>query len=53
VTLKNPDHHMLAKAMGCRSPWAGSATGLTEALYEAFKAPGPTLIEVRQDSFKS
>ncbi len=52
VTLKNPDHHMLAKAMGCRSLRADTPAALTNALREAFKAPCPTLIEVRQDSFK-
>jgi thiamine pyrophosphate-dependent acetolactate synthase large subunit-like protein len=52
VTLKNPDHHMLAKAMGCRSLRADTSAALTNALREAFKVSSPTLIEVRQDSFK-
>ena len=52
VSLKNPDHHLLAKAMGCLSLRADTPAALTEALRQAFKAPCPTLIEVRQDSFE-
>lgn len=44
---------MLAKAMGCLSLRADTPAALTEALRQAFKARCPTLIEVRQDSFKS
>ena len=51
VTLRNPDHHMLAKAMGCPSLRAEDPAMLAAALKEAFKRRGPTLIEVRQDRF--
>ncbi|WP_051511697.1 5-guanidino-2-oxopentanoate decarboxylase [Skermanella stibiiresistens] len=51
VTLRNPDHLALARAMGCHATRADDAAALTAALGEAFQRSGPTLIEVRQDRF--
>ena len=41
VSLKNPDHHMLAKAMGCLSLRADTPAALTEALRASLQSPLP------------
>jgi thiamine pyrophosphate-dependent acetolactate synthase large subunit-like protein len=50
VTPRNPDYLALAKAMGARAVRPTSLSGFQAALKKAFKADGPTLIEVRQDA---
>ncbi|MGH6719302.1 MAG: 5-guanidino-2-oxopentanoate decarboxylase [Alphaproteobacteria bacterium] len=50
VSPRNPDYVALAKAFGARAVRPTSMTGFQAALRKAFKADGPTLIEVHQDS---
>jgi 5-guanidino-2-oxopentanoate decarboxylase len=50
VKPKNPDFQALAKAYGIRAVRPDSLKGIEAALHEAFQAPGPTLIEVREDA---
>ena len=50
VNPRNPDYLALAKAMGARAVRPTSLEGFQKALRTAFKAKGPTLIEVRQDA---
>jgi 5-guanidino-2-oxopentanoate decarboxylase len=50
VKQKNPDFQTLAAAYGIRAVRPDSLKGIEAALREAFKANGPTLIEVREDS---
>ncbi len=46
VTLKNPDFQALAKAYGLKAEKPGTLAALAEAIREALKAEGPTLIEM-------
>jgi thiamine pyrophosphate-dependent acetolactate synthase large subunit-like protein len=50
VKPRNPDYLAMARAFGANAVRAESTTALGEALQAAFKAGGPTLIEVRQDA---
>lgn len=50
VSPRNPDYVALAKAMGARAVRPTSLEGFKGALKKAFRADGPTLIEVRQDA---
>jgi 5-guanidino-2-oxopentanoate decarboxylase len=50
VKNKNPDFQTLAQAYGVGFVRPGSLKGIEDALSEAFRAKGPTLIEVREDS---
>jgi thiamine pyrophosphate-dependent acetolactate synthase large subunit-like protein len=50
VRQRNPDFIALGKAFGCRTATPDSAAALTAALTTAFRADGPTLIEVREDA---
>ena len=47
---RNPDFLALAKAFGAGAKRPKSLKGLTGAIKDAFKADGPTLIEVREDA---
>ena len=47
---RNPDILALAKAFGAGAKRPKSLKGLTGAIKDAFKADGPTLIEVREDA---
>ena len=49
VTARNPDFQALAEAYGCRAVRPSSLDALHRDLRDALAAPGPTLIEVRQD----
>ena len=49
VTARNPDFRALAKAYGCRAVRPESLDALGRELRDALAAPGPTVIEVRQD----
>ncbi len=50
VSARNPDYLALAKAFGARAVRPTSLQAFKAALGKAFKADGPTLIEVRQDA---
>jgi thiamine pyrophosphate-dependent acetolactate synthase large subunit-like protein len=50
VEPKSPDFLGLARSLGCDAVRPDSAAALARSVQEAFKAPRPTLIEVRQDS---
>ncbi|MSP83575.1 MAG: 5-guanidino-2-oxopentanoate decarboxylase [Alphaproteobacteria bacterium] len=50
VSPTNPDYLALAKAFGAKAVRPTSLKGVKAALKKAFKADGPTLIEVRQDA---
>jgi thiamine pyrophosphate-dependent acetolactate synthase large subunit-like protein len=50
VRQRNPDFIALGKAFGCRTATPDSADALKAALTGAFRADGPTLIEVREDA---
>jgi len=50
VWPRNPDFQALAKAYGCNAVRVESLQGIETALTTAFRAKGPTLIEVREDS---
>ncbi|HVO04345.1 MAG TPA: 5-guanidino-2-oxopentanoate decarboxylase [Candidatus Cybelea sp.] len=50
VKPRNPDFATLAKAYGIRHVRPESLGGISAALAETFRANGPTLIEVREDS---
>jgi len=47
---RNPDFLALAKAFGAGAKRPKSLKGITGAIKDAFKADGPTLIEVREDA---
>jgi len=50
VPGRNPDFMALGRAFGAHTKKPKSLKGLTGAVKEAFKAKGPTLIEVHEDS---
>ncbi len=50
VSPTNPDYIALARAFGAKAVRPTSLDGVKAALKKAFKADGPTLIEVRQDA---
>jgi 5-guanidino-2-oxopentanoate decarboxylase len=50
VKPRNPDYQTLATSFGARAVRPDSLDALKEAIRQAFKADGPTLIEVREDS---
>lgn len=50
VRPRNPDYPALARAFGARAARPRSLPALRAALRRAFRADGPTLIEVREDS---
>ena len=45
---RNPDFMALAKSFGANAKKPKSLSGLTGAIKEAFRADGPTLIEVHE-----
>jgi 5-guanidino-2-oxopentanoate decarboxylase len=49
VVAQNPDFQALAKAYGCSAVRPQSLDALGRDLQDALAAPGPTLIEIRQD----
>ena len=50
VVQHNPDFLMIAKAYGCRAVRAESLEHFQAQLRAAWKADGPTVVEVREDS---
>jgi 5-guanidino-2-oxopentanoate decarboxylase len=50
VKPRNPDYLALARAFGAGAERPESLAALSQAIADALKAKGPTLIEVRQDS---
>ncbi len=48
VRPRNPNYLALAESFGCRAVRPDSLDGLTKAIQAAFKADGPTLIEVHE-----
>jgi 5-guanidino-2-oxopentanoate decarboxylase len=48
VKPKNPDYQALARSFGARAVKPGSLAEMQEAIKSAFKADGPTLIEVHE-----
>jgi thiamine pyrophosphate-dependent acetolactate synthase large subunit-like protein len=50
VRQRNPDYLALARAFGAAAVHPDSLEALTHAITAAFKADGPTLIEVREDA---
>lgn len=50
VRPRNPNYLALAEAFGCRAIRPDSLSGLTQAIKEAFRADGPTLIEVHENA---
>jgi 5-guanidino-2-oxopentanoate decarboxylase len=50
VRPRNPDFIKMAEAFGCRTARPQSLMEFRESLKSAFKADGPTLIEVREDA---
>jgi 5-guanidino-2-oxopentanoate decarboxylase len=50
VRQRNPDYLALARAFGAEAVRPGSLPALSDAIRAAFKATGPTLIEVREDA---
>jgi thiamine pyrophosphate-dependent acetolactate synthase large subunit-like protein len=50
VRQRNPDYIALARAFGAEAVRPDSLPALTDAVSTAFKAKGPTLIEVREDA---
>lgn len=50
VRQRNPDYLALARAFGAEAVRPDSLAALSDAIGAAFKAAGPTLIEVREDS---
>jgi thiamine pyrophosphate-dependent acetolactate synthase large subunit-like protein len=50
VRQRNPDYLALARAFGAEAVRPANLPALTEAIGAAFKAKGPTLIEVREDA---
>lgn len=50
VKPKNPDFQALAKSFHARAEKPGSLAELTDAIRRAFKADGPTLIEVHEQA---
>jgi 5-guanidino-2-oxopentanoate decarboxylase len=50
VRPRNPNYLALAEAFGCRAVRPDSLSGLTQAIKDAFRAEGPTLIEVHENA---
>jgi len=50
VRPRNPNYLALAEAFGCKAVRPDSLAGITQAIRDAFKADGPTLIEIHENS---
>jgi 5-guanidino-2-oxopentanoate decarboxylase len=50
VRPRNPNYVALAEAFGCKAVRPDSLSGITAAIQAAFKANGPTLIEIHEES---
>lgn len=50
VRPRNPNYLALAEAFGCKAVRPDSLAGITAAIQAAFKADGPTLIEIRENA---
>jgi 5-guanidino-2-oxopentanoate decarboxylase len=50
VRPRNPNYLALAEAFGCKAVRPDSLAGITAAIQAAFKADGPTLIEIHENS---